>query len=123
MHKKSLYPVLLAGALSLLFVVSFLFVVQYRNLHSSGRFRIPHERIQPTTVDTLQAWMTFSYINHRFMVPDELLRNELTISNTKYPNITIEQVAKDKKKDVALVMSLVKDSLQKHLDSLKNSKK
>ena len=51
---------------------------------------------KPITVDdvgSIQTWMTFDYINHLFNLPPDYLKNSLSITNSRYPRLTIAKYA------------------------------
>jgi hypothetical protein len=101
--KKSIY---VSALVAVLIIIAFVFV----DLHFLGlygkylqdhrkRFSFPStwdggpkRRHGPPTqadIQSIQSWMTFTYINRIFNLPTDYLKTELNISNSQYPNITI----------------------------------
>lgn len=99
----------LAAGVAVLFVVAFIFVYLhllgvyggYAKAHGK-HFPFPtaweggpgrrHGQPNASDIQSIQSWMTFSYINHIFNLPNDYLKTELNISSTQYPNITIAKV-------------------------------
>ena len=61
-----------------------------------------------TDVQYINAWMTFKYVNFVFDLPENYLKDSLTIDEKSYPNIPIGKYAKNKKLNQAEVMTEVK---------------
>lgn len=96
--------VVAVGLCALLF-----FVVQKNQLalNPVHRFLVRHENrtLGERDVNRIQSWMTFDYLNKVFRLPPDYLKNDLAISNAKYPNVTIdEQAEQEHVKPVALTV-------------------
>lgn len=63
-------------------------------------------------IEDIEVWMTFSYINFRFHLPPDFLREELSIDDKKYPNIPISRYVKKKKLDSTQFLRQVKDTIR-----------
>ncbi len=48
----------------------------------------------PVTPSDIQPWMTFAYINTVFKLPGSYLQGALSISDLRYPNISITRYAR-----------------------------
>ncbi len=120
--KKISYPLLLLCAVSLLFIMGILFLNKYNHLKNNGKFHT--RKNQPVLIDInkIQNWMTFDYINHSFSLPQEYLKNELNITDSKYPRITITKESTNKKENMGIFTVKVKDLIKKYLDSVNNKK-
>lgn len=46
------------------------------------------------SVDAIQSWMTFQYINFSFGLPSNYLKDILQITDPKYPKISIAKFAR-----------------------------
>jgi len=47
----------------------------------------------------IRGWMTFRYINTVFRLPADYLKNGLNITDPRYPNLSIDSLAKAQKTD------------------------
>ncbi len=63
-------------------------------------------------VNYIDAWMTFSYINTTFHLPDTYLREQLAITHPKYPRITIRAYAKSIQQDPAILVQHVQNAVR-----------
>ena len=63
------------------------------------------------TVNDIAPWMTFNYINFVFKLSPDYLKNTLTISDTRYPNIQIRTYAKTNKIDQVLLIEKIKEAI------------
>jgi hypothetical protein len=88
--------------LAALVVLCALLVGQYRHIQTLGYiptrgtgFGMLHMH-QPLTVNdasSTQSWMTFDYINRIFGLPPQYLVTTLTITDSRYPRLTVAQYA------------------------------
>lgn len=62
----------------------------------------------------IESWMTFDYLNHIFALPPEYLKNTLSISDTRYPKLTLHSYAKRNSIAENAFLSEVKDAVTKH---------
>lgn len=46
-------------------------------------------RISIADADSIEAWMTFRYINFIFSIPENSFRDQLQIADNAYPNVTL----------------------------------
>lgn len=60
-------------------------------------------------VDGIELWMTFAYINFRFHLPPDLLREKLTIDDGKYPDVPLSRYVKRNSLDRSVFLEHVKD--------------
>ncbi|MDR3559524.1 MAG: hypothetical protein P4L58_03930, partial [Candidatus Pacebacteria bacterium] len=67
----------------------------FRHHSPNGALGIKNFHHRPLTVDNIEGWMTFGFINHSFNLPPEYLKNTLGITDNKYPNITLDRWAKE----------------------------
>ena len=72
--------------------------ITYRSFRHYGPGKAPgmenfHHR--PLTVDNIESWMTFGFLNRSFNLPPEYLKNALGITDSKYPTITLNRWAKE----------------------------
>jgi len=101
-HKKVINIIGLI-ALILLCLISFVwFIGTYNKLHRSGEL-MPDYSIRkghPTrlnhsiSVNSINTWMTFDYINVIFKLPKNYLQIILNIEDPRYPNIRIGNYVK-----------------------------
>jgi hypothetical protein len=45
--------------------------------------------------DLIEDWMTFDYINHLFKIPADYFKTTLSITNARYPRLTIAHFASE----------------------------
>ncbi len=60
------------------------------------------------TIDSIEPWMTFDYINVVFKLPQNYLKNILGINDSQYPNIRLDTYAKRSNINPDLLLSVVK---------------
>ena len=110
----------MASALAALFFLCVLFVQEYRHIiwldYVTGRGSSLLNAIHahgPATADDaalIQAWMTFDYVNHLFGLPPRYLQAGLSITDARYPHLTISRYAKDSGTSSAAFLTEVQDS-------------
>ena len=71
-----------------------------------------HKPLTATDANSTQTWMTFDYINHIFALPPDYLQKTLSITNTRYPHITITQYSRDIKSTKVDALLKVQDSIR-----------
>jgi hypothetical protein len=115
--------ILLVAIIIVLFGLLFL---QFNVFRQSGGFRL-HQPWQnfgqyrrtfgPADVKEVQSWMTFDYINKVFNLPPEYLKNKFSISDSKYPRISLAGYAKNHNIDISNFLSEVKDAIVNYSNS------
>jgi len=128
--KKTLIIAIFIFAVLLFLVGAYLVINNYRNLHKNGVFwrsqnhlrswrnlyRAPNVRAPSIAeVDSIQGWMTFSYINKVFHLPADYLKTNLGITDGKYPNVTIGKVVQDQKELESAELEKLKASVRQYL--------
>ena len=73
--------------------------------------RLMHKPEHIATPDEVQPWMTFSYINFIFKIPDSYLQSRLGITDSKYPRIQIQKYARAHSLDVGVLLGTIKQLL------------
>lgn len=71
----------------------------------------PAKKVQtntPPPVSSIQAWMTFDYVNVVYKIPTSYMKDILGINNTKYPNLRIDTYAKQSGIDQTLLLNTVR---------------
>lgn len=81
-----------------------------------GRRWFPAQNIaaQPSP-SAIKNWMTFRYINLLFNLPQDYLKSSLKITNTRYPNLTVDNLGKEQKRTSAEALSAVASAVQKYI--------
>lgn len=74
----------------------------------SRHLRFMHATSTPPTVDSIQGWMTFEYLNRVFLLPPEYMKDQLSITDTHYPKLTVDHLAKTMGTDPATLLEQVK---------------
>ena len=77
-----------------------------------GPRRSIHFTTATTSVDTIQDWMTFGYLNQTFHLPISYLQTKLSIIDTRYPNMSIRQYAKDIQQTSTSTLETVKNAVR-----------
>jgi hypothetical protein len=88
--------------------------------------RIHHLSLRhPTTLEpaAIATWMTFDYLNMVFKIPPDYLKNELNITDARYPRLTIKGLASDRKANAALILTGVKTAVENFLSIQNNATK
>ena len=83
----------------------------FESLKQAGDFRQLHPRrlsagprISP---EQIRGWMTFRYIDLAFNLPSGYLRGALNITDKRYPNLSIDALARAQKTDARLLLQKV----------------
>lgn len=63
-------------------------------------------------IDSIEVWMTFSYINVAFQLPWDLLSTKLKIKDFRYPNLSLRNYIKDNKLDKELLLQQIKEIIR-----------
>lgn len=110
--------------IALIIILSVLFLRKYRMFHDTFWPQWFQSRtflgwVKPLSdPEMISGWMTFSYINIVYKLPPDYLQHNLSLSWSKFPNISIDSYAKARKlsKDELLkkVKSSVKDFFQQN---------
>ncbi|MEI6660135.1 MAG: hypothetical protein WCK91_01790 [bacterium] len=80
----------------------------YKDLVENLRHKVP---LSEKDVDIVMPWMTFNYLNSIFKLPAGYLKDNLNISNTRYPNVSISKYVKLAKIDQGVFIDSVKSSI------------
>lgn len=96
------------------FLVMFFIFFILRDIKRHGLFSPPipknfHKKIE---IDEIKSWMTFDFINKTFGLPNDYLKKELNISDKKYPNMTIDNLAKNNKEASDPLLKKIKKLIQ-----------
>lgn len=125
--KQKLYIILAIILLVILFVFALHLIIRdYRYLrgdvlssqpHSFRNWYGMHQRYTPSVsnVDSIRSWMTFNYLNRVFNLPPDYLKTKLNVSDSKYPNITVEKVIKEKKEAENSYLEKLKTNIRLYL--------
>lgn len=118
-YKQILFIVVIVILVIFLAVLAW-FVVDLRNLNRAGRLRptrgfhrnyLSRQILSPTQI---QDWMTFSYINFTFNLPPNYLSGKLAITDSRYPNLGINQYTKTQKLNAADFLVKVQDAVSQY---------
>ncbi len=70
--------------------------------------------VKQVTVESIQSWMTFDYINVVYKLPTNYMKDILGINNAKYPNIRIDAYAKQSNIDTDLLVTTVRTYVKQY---------
>ncbi len=94
-------------------------IVEFQTFNQGGYLRRQHVRhLQRGVVEfdanKISGWMTFKYINLIFNLPPEYLKNELKITDKRYPDVSIVSLAKRQKQDSAEILQATIAAIKAH---------
>ncbi|MEI6378218.1 MAG: hypothetical protein WCO55_01025 [Candidatus Falkowbacteria bacterium] len=78
-----------------------------------------NNQITTEDVDKIASWMTFSYVNTIFRLPNDYLKNSLQINDKRYPNLTISRWIRGNRLDAAQSVKQIKQTVANYLRSQK----
>ncbi len=73
---------------------------------------LPHRQILPQQISN---WMTFNYINKVFNLPPDYLKTQLSITDSRYPRLSIEDAASGKHEDSNLLAEQIRALVSTYL--------
>ena len=112
--KKSFYYIALSGAI-LLLIVS-VFILFRSALPHAPEFRMESRRpLTIADVDLIRGWMSFDYLNHSFDIPADYLKTALSITHPRYPNVSIQAVAREKQISIPAYVVIVQRAVREFL--------
>lgn len=124
-YKKRFYQVLEAVTFTVVCAIFiFAFYVFIRHviwLRQDGymrplRFNY-NQSFQGMPVNRIRGWMTFRYINLTYKLPGNYLQESLGITDKRYPNLTIDSLAKKTKISSAEFLPKVILAVQDYLNN------
>jgi hypothetical protein len=115
-HAK-IYLIVLAASILLLILALVFFYKPFYLYRPAHRFWSTHSHrtLGVNDVNMIQSWMTFNYINKVFKLPTNYLKNTLNISDSRYPNIPLEDYAEKAKIKTADFTTKVQDAVHSYL--------
>lgn len=63
-------------------------IINHRELSLSA-FVQKHGPLNASDIDVVRPWMTFDYVNRLFGLPNDYLKDQLQISDPRYPRLTL----------------------------------
>jgi len=102
------------------FLLSIFYTQQfwYRPVHRFFSGHI-HRTLGVSDVNHIQNWMIFDYINRAFKLPTDYLKNNLGISDSRYPRLSLESYAENQKINSAVFLEKVKEAVRVYITSKK----
>ena len=64
---------------------------------------------------TIQPWMTFSYLDHVFGLPPDYLKTAFSISDPRYPQLTIGEFSEDNHRSATSTLSDIQAAVRNYL--------
>jgi hypothetical protein len=125
-HHKKIARITATVILAVLFLMTLVwFIRNTKQLYRSGELETtyaerhnPNYSNQPPSVDSIRTWMTFDYINFIFKLPPDYLKNTLTISDPRYPNVRLDHYSKHHNVDPVVFLQSVKQAITNYSSSL-----
>lgn len=72
-------------------------------------------RLSVDDIEYIDIWMTFQYINFVFGIPEDYLKDQLHITDTRYPNMTLGKYMKNENIDKADFLEKIKDMIRVYM--------
>lgn len=118
-HRKKIIKMTMIVILALLFIVSLIwFTSTFKQLYRTGNLEVdysitghPTRLHRPITISDIRVWMTFDYLNVIFKLDHLYLKNTLVITNSKYPNISIEAYARRNRINPQVLLHNIKQAI------------
>jgi hypothetical protein len=86
--------------------------------HHRGSNKAQSQSAAPeVSINDIQAWMTFDYVNVVFKLPKDYLKNILGINDARYPNIRIDRYGRDYHIDQTVLLTTIKKYITTYTDS------
>ena len=111
----------MVGLLAALIAVSaFLLFRDVRTFRAGGQLRterrlrtiLTGSATSTPDVEAVADWMTFDYLDRVFRLPPDYLKGALSITDARYPRMSIRRYARDAKLPFADAVTRVKDALR-----------
>jgi hypothetical protein len=83
---------------------------------SLSAFVQKHGPLGASEVGVIRPWMTFDYINRLFNLPKDYLKNQLQISDSHYPNLTLGSYASADKVATVEAVNNVESAISNHFN-------
>jgi hypothetical protein len=114
----TLFFLLAVLAYSLWGITTDVFDLKFQGLHAVHRranFFGPANSFNQMAPEQIQGWMVFRYINLIFHLPPAYLQKQLKITDKRYPNISVDSLAKEQNKTSAQEILAVQKALQDYV--------
>jgi hypothetical protein len=115
---------ILSGLIAILVILLVFLFVQYQSLrraqiisdHEFLRSQIleRHAPLPPSEASVVRSWMTFDYINKIFGLPSDYLKTQLTISDLRYPRLTVATYAGSVGIDQATMLNNIENAIHNY---------
>lgn len=118
---KKYFKIVLLFILLLLAILVIFVIKEYRYTRRLDYMKARESLFQalhgpkPITVNdvaSIQTWMTFDYINHLFSLPTDYLKNSLSITDARYPKLTIARYSSLKNSSPITSLVEIQDSIK-----------
>jgi hypothetical protein len=114
------YLVALVVTLAILAALAVFFVRDYQRVRHSHQPFARSFRGQTLTANdasSTQVWMTFDYVNHLFALPPQYLSANLSLTDSRYPRLTISTYAREAKISSATALFNVQNSIRAYFST------
>lgn len=117
---QTILKILLVMVTLVLIVLCALLVQQYQYVrhleyndarHSFFRSLQSSRPLTAADATSTQTWMTFDYINRVFLMPAPYLQTALSITDSRYPRLTIAEYAKVTAQKPSVALTKVQDAI------------
>lgn len=80
-----------------------------------SNFLESHSPLTADAVNVITSWMTFDYINKLFRLPPEYLRTELSISDSRYPQLSVYAYSRSDHVSAATAVAEIETAVHAYL--------
>jgi hypothetical protein len=87
---------------------------RFWNVHVIQTYQDSHGNLPVSESRLIASWMSFDYINKLYDLPSDYLKNKLSISDVKYPNISIRAYVRSGHIDEVIFLKQVQDSVSQY---------
>lgn len=63
---------------------------------------------------SIEPWMTFGYVNEVFALPSAYLKEQLRITDARYPRLSLQELARAEATSTASVLSATRAAVARH---------
>jgi len=107
----------LAALVAVLAAGLYYFAGKLESLRLHGYMRANLRRqitAQKITPDQIRGWMTFRYVNLEFNLPSGYLKSALKITDSRYPNLSLDSLAKQQNISSASLIAKTVNSVKSY---------
>ena len=126
-QERKIIDWIIAGLGVLLALLLFVLLLQYESLRRDEAIRARTAWFVSALRDrtgsaaasaaTIQTWMTFDYLNRAFGLPPAYLKERLSVTDPRYPKLTIGELAEDEHAAASSTLGAVRAAVEAYLSA------